>query len=142
MVAALGKNDQKIYVVPSQNLVVVRMGESSGTIPILALSSFDNVLWQKLNNVFCGTLSLTEDTGGLPLTVYPNPSDGKVFIQSKGEISMLRLVIYDAGGRIVKSYQNPPALQEISGLTPGWYTLQADINGRTVPCRNKLIIYR
>ena len=26
--AALGKNDQKIYVVPSQNLVVIRMGDA------------------------------------------------------------------------------------------------------------------
>ena len=42
--AALGKNDQKLYVVPSQNLVVVRMGESAGNAQ-LAASSFDNELW-------------------------------------------------------------------------------------------------
>jgi CubicO group peptidase (beta-lactamase class C family) len=47
MYAALGKNDQKIYVVPSQKLVVIRMGESAGN-PSLALSSFDNELWGKL----------------------------------------------------------------------------------------------
>ena len=41
--AALGKNDQKIYVVPSQNLVVIRMGESAGNVQ-LAASSFDNEL--------------------------------------------------------------------------------------------------
>ena len=48
--AALGKNDQKIYVVPSQNLVVIRMGESAGN-GHLALSSFDNELWGKLRAV-------------------------------------------------------------------------------------------
>jgi len=48
--AALGKNDQKIYVVPSQNLVVVRMGESAGNVQ-LAVSSFDNELWGKLKAV-------------------------------------------------------------------------------------------
>lgn len=48
--AALGKNDQKIYVVPSQNLVVVRMGESAGNVQ-LALSGFDNELWGKLKVV-------------------------------------------------------------------------------------------
>ncbi len=47
MYAALGKNDQKIYVVPSQNLVVIRMGESAGNVQ-LAVSSFDNELWGKL----------------------------------------------------------------------------------------------
>ncbi len=50
MFAALGKNDQKIYVVPSQKLVVIRMGESAGNVQ-LALSSFDNELWGKLKMV-------------------------------------------------------------------------------------------
>ncbi len=48
--AALGKNDQKIYVVPSQNIVVIRMGESTGNV-MLAISSFDNELWGKLKTV-------------------------------------------------------------------------------------------
>lgn len=50
MYAALGKDDQKIYVVPSQQLVVIRMGESAGNVQ-LAVSSFDNELWGKLKNV-------------------------------------------------------------------------------------------
>jgi len=48
--AALGANDQKIYVVPSKNLVVVRSGETAGETQ-LGLSSFDNELWAKLNAV-------------------------------------------------------------------------------------------
>lgn len=50
MFAALGKNDQKVYVVPSQHLVVIRMGESAGN-PMLAVSSFDNELWGKLKPI-------------------------------------------------------------------------------------------
>lgn len=45
--AALGKDDQKIYVVPSQGLVIIRLGESAAQ-TLLALSSFDNELWGKL----------------------------------------------------------------------------------------------
>jgi len=50
MFAALGKNDQKLYVVPSQKLVVIRMGESAGNNQ-LAVSGFDNELWGKLKLV-------------------------------------------------------------------------------------------
>lgn len=50
MFAALGKNDQKIYVVPSKKLVVVRMGEVADN-ETFALSSFDNDLWGKLNSL-------------------------------------------------------------------------------------------
>ncbi len=46
--AALGKNDQKIYVSPSKKLVIIRMGESADDTNF-ALSNFDNELWQKLN---------------------------------------------------------------------------------------------
>lgn len=48
MFAALGKNDQKIYVVPSKKLVIIRMGDSADGTNI-ALSDFDNVLWGKIN---------------------------------------------------------------------------------------------
>lgn len=48
--AALGKNDQKIYVVPSQKLVVIRTGESAGMVNF-AVSGFDNELWGKLKSI-------------------------------------------------------------------------------------------
>lgn len=48
MYAALGKNDQKIYVIPSKELVIVRMGEAADE-DNFALSNFDNDLWSKIN---------------------------------------------------------------------------------------------
>jgi CubicO group peptidase (beta-lactamase class C family) len=48
MYAALGKNDQKIYVVPSKKLVIIRMGDSADG-SNFALSTFDNDLWGKIN---------------------------------------------------------------------------------------------
>lgn len=50
MFAALGKNDQKIYVAPSLNIVIIRMGNSAGNVQ-LAVSSFDNELWGKLKPI-------------------------------------------------------------------------------------------
>lgn len=46
--AALGKNDQKIYVVQSKKLVIIRMGQAADE-ENFALSSFDNMLWEKIN---------------------------------------------------------------------------------------------
>lgn len=48
LIAGLGKNDQKLYVVPSENLVIVRLGDDSGE-SLLGPSSFDNDLWDQLN---------------------------------------------------------------------------------------------
>ncbi len=46
--AGLGKNDQKLYIVPSLDLVIVRMGEDAGE-NLAGPSSFDNALWEKIN---------------------------------------------------------------------------------------------
>src|SRR5690606_32441611 len=50
MFMALGKNDQKIYVIPSKNMVVVRMGDAANNVNA-ALSDFGELLWQKINAV-------------------------------------------------------------------------------------------
>ncbi|MFP9099008.1 serine hydrolase domain-containing protein [Flavobacterium sp. RHBU_24] len=50
MYMALGKNDQKIYVIPSKKMVIIRMGETAdGT--NFALSDFDQTLWEKISDV-------------------------------------------------------------------------------------------
>lgn len=48
---ALGKNDQKIYVVPSKNMVIIRMGDAADG-ENLALSDFDETLWKKITALY------------------------------------------------------------------------------------------
>lgn len=50
MYAAMGAKDQRIYVVPSKKMVIIRMGEASDPAnPNFAVSGFDNELWTKIN---------------------------------------------------------------------------------------------
>jgi CubicO group peptidase (beta-lactamase class C family) len=51
MYAALGKNDQKIYVIPSKKMVIIRMGDAADG-SNMALSDFDEVLWQKISALY------------------------------------------------------------------------------------------
>lgn len=52
MYAAMGASDQRIYIVPSKNMVIVRMGDASDPAnPSFAVSGFDNDLWQKIKAV-------------------------------------------------------------------------------------------
>ncbi len=48
---ALGKNDQKIYVIPSKKMVIIRMGNAADDVN-LALSDFDETLWGKIKALY------------------------------------------------------------------------------------------
>jgi len=47
MIMALGKDDKKIYIVPSLNVVVVRLGDAAGGVT-LGPSGFDNEFWRMM----------------------------------------------------------------------------------------------
>jgi CubicO group peptidase (beta-lactamase class C family) len=52
LVSALGKDDKKLYLVPSRDLVIVRLGDRapvSGAASPAAISSFDNEWWTRLS---------------------------------------------------------------------------------------------
>ena len=52
MYAAMGANDQRIYVIPNKKMIVIRMGDASDpTNPNFAVSGLDNELWAKINAV-------------------------------------------------------------------------------------------
>ncbi len=52
MYAAMGAEDNRIYVIPSKKMVVIRMGSASDpNNPSFAVSGFDNALWAKINAV-------------------------------------------------------------------------------------------
>jgi hypothetical protein len=71
MYAALGKNGQIINVVPSQNLVFIRMGNmwTTSNVP----NEFNNDIWKRLKLVICASLSSM--TINYPITItYPNPT--------------------------------------------------------------------
>lgn len=52
MYAAMGANDQRIYIIPGKKMAIVRMGDASDpNNPNFAVSGFDNALWEKINAV-------------------------------------------------------------------------------------------
>ncbi len=79
MYCALGKYDQKIYIVPSLDIVVVRMG-NAGSSTALALSAYDNVLWGKIMDMYCTTSFETITTENIKM--FPNPANDVIYIES------------------------------------------------------------
>ncbi|MDO8999424.1 MAG: serine hydrolase [Bacteroidota bacterium] len=117
MFAALGKNDQKIYVVPSQNLVVIRQGNTAGGFN-LAASGFDNVLWDYINKLNCTSNSINELDLNQKINIYPNPV--KDIITIKSDIQIKSVLITNCLGQTFDVKLNNDKL-DISQLQKGLY---------------------
>ncbi len=124
LIAALGKNDQKIYVVPSLGLVVVRQGQSAGD-SRLALSSFDAQLWRYLMAAIqCRPLAVA-GPAATSLTLYPNPAAATLTIGGRAGSHSLRLL--DVRGQAVRQWPAPATAEttvSVAGLAPGLYLVQ------------------
>ncbi|WP_022824315.1 serine hydrolase [Hymenobacter norwichensis] len=124
LIAALGKNDQKIYVVPSLGLVVVRQGKEAGDAR-LALSEFDTNLWRYLiAAVQCRPLATSTTAAPKAALYHPNPAATTVTAAPVAGACSLHLL--DANGRLVRQYPAAPTETTVSvaGLPDGLYMLQ------------------
>lgn len=97
MISALGKDGQIVNVVPSQNLVVIRMGNNPDGIEALVPTIFDNTIWDYLNQLMCESSSIAEEVQRSPI-LYPNPATGAVYFDND---RFDRAVVMNAVGQIV-----------------------------------------
>jgi CubicO group peptidase (beta-lactamase class C family) len=132
MFAALGKNDQKIYVVPSQDLVVVRQGNDTGE-PSLAISSFDNQLWQKINELACGATALAPSRSPDSFRLYPQPARDELWLTGVQTSAPLQVNLYSLQGQWLQGQQLLPEGKgyrlSTEGLRPGMYLLEVEGQG-------------
>jgi CubicO group peptidase (beta-lactamase class C family) len=126
--AALGKNDQKIHVVPSKGWVIVRQGNDAGyvgpgggSVPI----QFDNDMWKYLNELDCGSVSVNSpENDDKLILIWPNPTSDAWQVQS-AEIPD-RLELFDTAGKkvlVLHQTQTIPARD----LPQGHYWLKCQI---------------
>jgi CubicO group peptidase (beta-lactamase class C family) len=123
MYAALGKNDQKLYLIPSQKVAIIRMGEAPGN-SIFALSSFDNELWGILKNIICNETSATKDISDEQVKIFPNPTSNELFFEKKEGDEMDEIRIFNTLGQLVKSEKINSNQINISELLKGTYFIQ------------------
>ncbi len=106
MYAALGKNDQKIHVVPSKGWVVVRQGNpasASGPLGGLVPIGFDNELWAYLNELSCAPSDASEiSKEPLSVKITPNPSANGIWNVSSSGV-WEKMEVHDTQGRLLQT---------------------------------------
>jgi CubicO group peptidase (beta-lactamase class C family) len=128
VISALGKNDQRIYIWPSEKIVVIRLGDASGLSP-LALSDFDNEVWARIMSLPCTVTSTSVESlsaHNQKIKLYPQPA--KDVIWTNKQDAPYRIL--NLQGRQVKSNQTDSEGRiYVSDLPPGMYLLSVNLNG-------------
>lgn len=122
MFAALGKNAQLLNVVPSENIVWVRMGDVPPGSGGLVSPPFNNDIWQRINRLKC-TNNITVLAADR-LSIYPNPAADVVHVSSPKIINRIQVV--NMMGTVMHSYSLNAQRYDVAVTTlpSGVYHLQ------------------
>ena len=96
MISALGKDGQYVDVVPSQNIVLIRMGNApgEGEVPL----TLNDRIWEHMNGLACGTTAVDDiDSNGASIIVYPNPASDQFTVSMPGQY--FDMVVYNLNGQ-------------------------------------------
>lgn len=125
--AGLGKNDQKVYVVPSMDMVVVRMGNDAQA-SLLALSGFDEELWAKIMRLGNPNTTISPALEG-QIMLFPNPSTSHLTIES--ELPVKSWSILSVSGKNLQTGDSSTI--QTNELSSGMYFIDIELlNGQHV----------
>jgi CubicO group peptidase (beta-lactamase class C family) len=138
MIAAMGKNGQMLNVVPSKNLIWLRMGDvpNAGEVPF----TLNDTIWQKLNPVFCTPAGTTKVQAYPGVRIHPNPAHDQIWVEGLAH-SRGTLRLMDGTGRIVLSRELPIDTSPfpLPDLCPGLYFIQIIREGLPVHTERLLL---
>jgi len=123
--AGIGKDAQIVAVVPSQELVLVRMGDDPGDGSPAPLSFIDS-LWKRI--VYLDDPVAQANPSAAPTwQLYPNPATETVHLHLPGADASTRqlpIQVYAADGRLVRQLTASDGLVSVADWPAGLYTLR------------------
>ena len=122
MFSAMGKNGQIINVAPSENLVLIRMGNKpndQNELPMI----FNNEIWKRMRAIMCTATTTSHQPTQKKITIYPNPSHKEVFLEG---VENTAYVIKNLNGQVVQQGMMDGNKISTENLVEGVYCLELD----------------
>jgi len=130
MFVAMGKDGQFLNVIPSQNMVWLRMGDAPNNLPVPFLLN-DNI-WEYVNDLQCATTGIDNEVYQDDFVqVFPNPSNDIIILKSEKKFE--KVEVFNVQGHLVMTENTSSKEISISirELQSGFYFVKASlINGR------------
>ena len=124
MISAIGSGGQFLNVVPSQNLVWLRMGEEPGNsnVPFL----LNDAIWVYVNDLVCSTSGIEAEILREQIQVYPNPAHDQLTITSKSDALGTIILYNQLGVKLLECHSNNSSVTlDISRFENGIYVIES-----------------
>lgn len=138
MFAAIGKNGQLINIVPSKNMVWIRMGDAPDNSEVSFITNND--IWKYINKLECNNNSISNSNiFHNSIEIFPNPA--KEFVNICAEQFITSIDVIDYYGKLIKSEKLNGKKNKIfiSDLNSGFYFVKIKLDNGVVVNR-KLIV--
>lgn len=131
MISAMGKGGQFLNIIPSQNLVWIRMGEEPANALVPFLLNDD--IWEYINDLKCHSNGLNSKEN-LNQFVQLQYNAIQNLLSLKSENTIISIELYNLKGQIVKSLNpsNRNASILVSDLQKGLYFIKAYLSNGAV----------
>ncbi len=129
MISGIGKNGQFVKVIPSLNMVWIRMGESAGTNSVPFTVSND--IWKKIKLLNCNATALKNNfPSEQKIQIIPNPATSHICLSGfGGNTEEIQYSIFNQTGALVKSGSIRPANEyvDLADLPSGHYIIRVQM---------------
>lgn len=131
MISAMGKGGQFLNVIPSLNMVWVRMGDepANSLVPFL----LNDDIWRYVNELDCNSTAVDNQLHSSPVVqLYPNPAQGMVRLKSN--LPITKVEICNLQGQVIQSVlaQDTDLSMPINLLHNGFYFVKATLADGTI----------
>jgi hypothetical protein len=131
MISAMGKGGQFLNIIPSQNMVWIRMGDEPANTLVPFLLNDD--IWKYINDLKCATNGLNhQEDPNQKVQLNLNPNNDILYLKSEKQI--INVEILNLKGQLVKSLnsQNLEVSILISDIQKGLYFVKTMLSDGSV----------
>lgn len=131
-IMALGKDGQIVNVVPSQNIVWIRMGESPNN--KLIQDDYADSIWMEINKLNCTLLSDNplQWQSNIKIEVSPNPVLQGNAIQIQNPVAIEQIEVYNHTGQLLLQQLGNKNTIPTNNLPRGIYLVRIRLSSQTL----------